>query len=179
MAERKRDTQERSGESAESRRRSRSLGRRLATGLVVCGLLYLIGVGLLSVIPQVFWPEAAEVDPSISCADGLRDLRAELLAWSGERVASGGQASTSGLDRYFERWDLRHRGLEARCDASGESDAWVRLGRMRERLQGTLERFDDEEGALARSLDDLLASPSSPRRVALGSAPATSRSHTP
>ncbi len=152
MAERKRDTQERSGESAESRRRSRSLGRRLATGLVVCGLLYLIGVGLLSVIPQVFWPEAAEVDPSISCADGLRDLRAELLAFAGEHVARGGSDDRETVRNFLGPWDLRHRGLEERCEGD-ERDAWVRLGQMRERLQGTLYRFDAEEGALARAVD--------------------------
>lgn len=154
MAERKRDTEGREG--VESRRRSRSLGRRLATILVVCGLVYLIGVGFVSVIPQVFWPEAAEVDPSISCADGLRDLRAELLGWAGEHVASGGAEDPGPARARLSRWDLRHRGLETRCAAAGEEDAWVLLARMRERLQGTLERFDDEEGALARHVDSTL-----------------------
>lgn len=157
MAEQKRDTQKRPSESAESRRRSRSLGRRIATGLVVCGLVYLIGVGFVSVIPQVFWPEGADIDPAIGCADGLRDLRGELLAFAGEHVAAGGSDQPSRVRGYLQRWDLRHRGLEARCQSADESDAWVRLGRMRERLQGTLERFDEEEGALARHVDSTLA----------------------
>lgn len=144
-------------ESAESRRRSRSLGRRLAIGLVASLLLYLIGVGLVSVIPQVFWPEAAEIDASVRCADGLRDLRAELLAFAGEHVAAGGSERPGRVRDYLARWDLRHRGLEARCTGAGEDEAWVALGRMRERLQGTLERFDENEGALARSVDSTLA----------------------
>lgn len=144
-------------ESAESRRRSRSLGRRIAIGLVASSLAYLIGVGLISVVPQVFWPEAAEVDASVRCVDGLRELRRELLAFAGEHVAAGGSEQPRRVRDFLARWDLRHRGLEARCTSEAESDAWVALARMRERLQGTLERFDQNEGALARSVDSTLA----------------------
>lgn len=137
----------------ESRARSPAgLGRRIATAVVVCGLAYLIIVGVASVVPQVFWPEKAVVDPSVTCADGLRDLRAELLAFAGEHVARGGSDDGRTVRNFLGPWDLRHRGLEERC-AGDERDTWVLLGRMRERLQGTLERFDAEEGALARAVD--------------------------
>lgn len=120
------------------------------------GLVYIVGVGFASVIPQVFWPRAAEVDPAITCAEGLRGLRGELLTRAGEHVAQGGAEDRHALAPYLREWDLRHRGLEARCDGPGR-DAWVRLAQMRERLSATLERFDSEEGALARQVDSTLA----------------------
>jgi len=127
------------------------LGRRIATAVVVCALGYLVIVGVASVVPQVFWPARAEIDPSIGCAEGLSDLRSELLTFAGEHVARGGSARNGALEDFLGPWDLRHRGLEERC-AGEQRDAWVLLGRMRERLQGTLERFDAEEGALARAI---------------------------
>jgi hypothetical protein len=139
--------------SSESRARSQAgLGRRIATTVVVCGLAYLILVGIGSVVPQVFWPAKATIDPAITCDEGLRDLRAELLAFAGEHVARGGSADRDAVRNFLGPWDLRHRGLEARCEGD-ERDAWVLLGQMRERLQGTLYRFDAEEGALARAVD--------------------------
>jgi hypothetical protein len=138
---------------SESRARAQAgLGRRIATTVVVCGLAYLIIVGVASVVPQVFWPPKAAIDPAITCADGLRDLRAELLAFAGEHVTRGGSEDHETVRNFLGPWDLRHRGLEARCEGD-ERDAWVLLGRMRERLQGTLGRFDAEEGALARAVD--------------------------
>lgn len=128
----------------------------IATVVVVAGLVYIIGVGFISVIPQVFWPEAADTDPAISCAEGLRGLRGELLARAGDHVREGGAEQPRSLRPFLNDWDLRHRGLERRCQGAGH-DAWVRLGQMRGRLQATLERFDGEEGALARQLESTLA----------------------
>ncbi len=157
MAERKSETARSDDESrgAEPHRRSRSLGRRIATVLVVCGLAYLVGVGLISVIPQVFWPEAAELPTSLSCADGVRELRDELLSFASDHVARAGSDDSREMRPFFERWDLRHRALEARCEGE-EADAWVQLGQTRERLEATLQRFDAEEGALARQVDHTL-----------------------
>lgn len=152
---------EASGESPRSRRSrargagSRRLGRRIAGGAVIVFLVYLIGVGVISVVPQVFWPEMAELDPAIGCEDGVRDLRTELLTFAGERVASAG-GDPAALEAYFDRWDLRHRALEPRCQGDGHH-AWTLLGRMRGRLESRLERFDAEEGALAREVDSTLA----------------------
>ncbi|GAB5541874.1 MAG: hypothetical protein RLO52_32560 [Sandaracinaceae bacterium] len=136
-------------------RRSRSLGRGIATSIVVAGLVYLCGVGFYSVIPQVFWPERGEAPEGLSCRDGLTDLRGELLSRAGDRVASGGGGAES-LTRWLDDWDRRHLALEARCDGE-RHDAWQVLGRLRQRLQGTLERFDAEEGGFARDMDSRLA----------------------
>jgi len=136
-------------------RRSRSLGRGIATAVVVAGLVYLCFVGFYSVIPQVFWPERGEAPDGVSCAAGLTDLRGELLARAGDRVASGGGDQAS-LTTWLDGWDRRHLALEARCDGE-RHDAWQVLGRLRQRLQGTLERFDAEEGGFARDMDSRLA----------------------
>ena len=160
MAEPESDTARPPREEASrpTRGRSRRLGRRLALAGVVAPLAYLIVVGLASVVPQVFWPPRGDVDPSISCADGLRSLRGELLSRAGERVAAGGGTDGEALRRWLRRWDLSHRALEARCTGP-ERRAWRLLGQLRQRLQGTLERFDAEEGELARALDHSLARP--------------------
>lgn len=156
MAERKSDDSPNPESTGDRRSRSQAgLGRRIATIVVSSALVYIVTVGVISVVPQAFWPEAATLDPSITCAEGLRDLRAELLAFAGEHVASGGSERGEVVDRFLRPWDLRHRGLEGRC--TGEAHhTWELLGRMRQRLESTLARFDAEEGALARAVDQTL-----------------------
>lgn len=146
--------------SRDGRGRSRSIGRAIATSLVVALLAYLIGVGFYSVVPTLFWPETIEVAEDVSCADGLADLRAELFARAGDRVASGG-GERDALRSWLRGWDRRHLAFEARCE--DQHDAWQLLGRLRQRVQGTLERFDAHERELARDLDRTLAQ-GSPRR---------------
>lgn len=154
MAERKSDDSPNPESAGDRRNRSQAgLGRRIATVVVGSALVYIVTVGVISVVPQVFWPETATLDPSITCAEGLRDLRAELLTFAGEHVANGGsERDDEVVDRFLRPWDLRHRGLEARCTGE-ERNTWELLGRMRQRLESTLARFDAEEGALARAVD--------------------------
>lgn len=164
MAERKSETarpEADEGSAAGSRQkgaprgRALALGRGIASVVVLGGLLYLCGVGLYSVIPQVFWPEAGTVDESVSCVAGLTDLRGELFAGAGDRVANAGGDRAS-LESWLHGWDRRHLALEARC-AGEEHDAWELLGRTRQRLEGTLTRFDATEGVLAREMDHTLS----------------------
>ncbi|HJL15713.1 MAG TPA: hypothetical protein RMH99_08660 [Sandaracinaceae bacterium LLY-WYZ-13_1] len=156
MAERDSDTARSSEESpGKDRGRSRIIGRGIATALVVALLGYLIVVGFTSVVPQVFWPEGAAMPASVSCTEGLRDLRGELLGRAGDRVASGG-GDHEALRAWLAGWDRRHLGLEDRCEGEAHG-AWEQLGRLRQRLQATLERFDADEGQLARDLNHTLA----------------------
>ena len=137
-------------EAPNSQRSSgRSLGRKIAIGIVVSSIGYLIGVGLVSVIPQVFYPENADVPSEVSCAEGVRDLRADLLTHAAERVGAG-EADPVALRSWFTAWDARYYAIESRCDGT-DLERWTLVGRLRHRLQGTLERFDSAEGELARA----------------------------
>ncbi len=156
MAQSKSDTTDPPSAGRSPRGRSRSVGRAIATGIVVLGLVYIVGVGFISVIPQVFWPEAAPLEPGVSCTDGLRALKGELLDRAAARVGRTDTEEPSDLRPYLEAWDRRHAALEPRCGGEGER-AWVQLAQMRGRLQATLERFDAEEGALARDVESTLA----------------------
>lgn len=131
------------------------LGRRIASFIALGGVVYLIAVGIVSVLPQVFSPERAELDPSLTCAQGLRDLRGEMLARMGDHVSSGGSEDDAWLRPWIEGWDRRYRGLEGRCEGE-DREAWLLVGRMRERVAASLVRFDEEEGALARAADEHL-----------------------
>lgn len=140
--------------SRDGREGSRSVGRAIATTLVVALLAYLVGVGFYSVVPALFWPETDDVAGDPTCVEGLGDLRAELFARAGERVASGG-GDRDALRSWLQGWDRRHLALEARCE--DRHDSWRLLGRLRQRVQGTLDRFDAHERELARDLDHTLA----------------------
>lgn len=146
------------GKSEKSGRRDpyARVARRIASLIVISGIVYLIGVGIVSVVPQVFWPEKGHVPAGVTCAAGLRELRAEMLARAGEHVASGGSDDARWMRPWLTRWDLRHRALEDRCTGD-DREAWVLVARMRERMEGSLERFDEEEGELARQVDRALA----------------------
>ena len=158
MAERTRSEDD-EGRGSAKKNRSRRLGRGIANTVVVAGLAYLTLSGLTSVIPQIFWPERAELDASVTCEGGLRDLRSELLARAGERVAAGGGARHD-LSPWLLDWDRRHLALEARC--SGElARSWNLLGRLRERLESDLVRYDAGEGELDRALTHALSAAAS------------------
>ncbi len=130
----------------------RRTGRAIATTVIAGGILYLIGVGFYSVIPQIFFPPHAELPAGVTCAGGVDDLRDELMSFAGERVETGGDADPAALRRWLRDWDGRYHALEARCDAH-ERPRWSLLGRLRRRLQGTLERYGREEGELARAIE--------------------------
>jgi hypothetical protein len=138
------------------------IGRRFATLLYWALALYIVAVGVFSIVPQVFWPHTRALAESVTCVDGLTDLRGELLANAGQRVEQGG-ARPEALRTWLIDWDARHAALEARCGGQGH-DAWVLLGRLRQRLESTLVRFDEEEGSLARDVDSALRGLSTTRR---------------
>ena len=137
------------------RGKSRSLGRRLAIGITVAALGYLCLSGLVSVVPMLFWPERPALDPSVTCDAGLAELRTELFEHAGEHVRAGhsvaGDADDT-LTPFLNDWDRRHLALEERC--SGD-DRWSLLARVRQRLEGTLERFDDNEAELDLDIERL------------------------
>lgn len=91
---------------------SATLGRRVAVGVYVLVATWVIGAGLRSVIPQVFWPEAGVRQVREPCAPALGLLADEL-----ERIAT---VRDEGARRERWRdWDRRWLSLHETC--SGEA----------------------------------------------------------
>ncbi len=136
-------------------RRAGRLGRRVALILWAVGMLYMVVVGFVTVIPQVFFEEPEGVDAQAEfaagdCGDTAERLTGMLLERGGEHVAEARPAGT--LGPFFRRWDARYFAYLRHC---GESETSAELARLRYRLELTLRRFDREEGAIVRKLDEL------------------------
>jgi hypothetical protein len=119
-------------------------------------MIYASTAGLISILPQVFWPDhsswAAGAVPE-HCATGLRQLKAELLTRASDRVAMAGHPDAASLDRWLRGWDDRYIALEKHCEAGPEGRAHATLGRLRHHTGTFLRKFDREEGRIARQLN--------------------------
>jgi hypothetical protein len=119
--------------------------------------VWLITVGLASIIPQIFWP-SGEAAAQGSCAPSLRGLSEELLRQTSQSMAA---AASHGDREKLEAWlaDWDHRLLLARptCNHQ-EQPAWAELLRLRHGMHALIERFDRDEAPRIRKLDALLSS---------------------
>lgn len=128
------------------------LGRRLAIGIYSIALTYLVIVGLVSVIPQVFWPESDE-SFDLECADGLQLLRHEV---DEVRLAylETNETDPTDLASALESWDLRLNALAKRC----EGDQVHLLNHYRHRVELGLQRYMREDAPLANRVTEALGS---------------------
>ncbi|MGE0787007.1 MAG: hypothetical protein AB7S26_15140 [Sandaracinaceae bacterium] len=148
---------EASGDPAPAQPKRQGRRYRAIVGVLIGAVIvYLLGVGLASVVPELFWPRAAALSPDVQCEPALRELRTSLLEYAADRTRAAAGTEES-MEPFFDGWDDRFMGLESRCE--DEHDAWDLLGRLRQRTQGSLERQAREEGELARALDDALGGP--------------------
>jgi len=119
--------------------------------------LWIVTVGLASIIPEIFWPGGhAQKSDSGSCAEALRSLEGELMARSSEsvaRVASAGERDE--LATWLEAWDRRLQGEMASCSEK-ERRAAAELSRLRFGMSGLIQRFDREQTPHIRKIDALL-----------------------
>lgn len=140
-------------------RRSGRWGRRVASIIVWIAMIYAAVAGMVSVVPQVFWPQppawAVKAAPA-SCAEGLRELEGELMSRAAERVATGSPSGARPLRLWLSGWDDRFLALKPHCTTEAETHAYQDLNRLRHHMETSLLRFDREEGHLIRSLDDQL-----------------------
>lgn len=118
-------------------------------------MTFMVVVGFVTIIPQVFLEEPEGVDAQAAFAEGdcgetAETLTAMLLERAGEHVAEVRPAGT--LGPFFRRWDARYFAYLRHC---GESETSAELAKLRYRLELTLRRFDREEGAIVRELDEL------------------------
>jgi hypothetical protein len=91
------------------------LGRRIGIALFWSFLVYVIGMSAASIIPALYFPDAAPRPPAPAtdvCARELGSLERDLTA----RVASTlQQAHTEGLERFLNHWDGRALELAGGC----------------------------------------------------------------
>lgn len=114
-------------------------------------------VGLASIIPQIFRPEAVAQGDG-DCGSALQTLENELLAHVGETLQEVPLVATRDeVEPWLSDWDQRHAGLRSQCKASLQP-AWVELGRLRHGLTGMLERFDREQLPRIRTIERALGS---------------------
>jgi hypothetical protein len=143
------------------RGRGRHTGRLVATGIVWLMIAYAVGIGLISVIPQVFWPTpsaAAEPVLSGSCDEALLTLERTLLERVSARFQPGREPPTEPDAVWLERWDGHYTALRSRC-AHDDDHPYELLGRLRHRIGILLRRFEREQAPLIRRIERSLAPP--------------------
>ncbi len=128
------------------------LGRRLVIGIYAIALSYLVVVGFVSVVPQVFWPESDDTFDA-DCAEGLRVLHGELDQVRLEYLSSN-VSDVAALREVFESWDFRLNALRKRCD----EDKVSLLDKYRHRVELNLQRYMREDAPLAKRVADTLGS---------------------
>jgi hypothetical protein len=133
-------------------RRAGRIGRRVAIGIYLVGISYMVVVGMHSVVRQVFWPElpaSAQAPAELDCEGELEALRVDLLKRAADHVESGGEGP---LGPWLEAWDQRALLVSARCD----HPAMHPLESLRYRIETTLRRFDREEARLSDRVHRLI-----------------------
>lgn len=135
-------------------RPKRTLGRKIALAVYWALAVFLVAVGYLSVVPQVFWPKypasAARAMPE-DCHQGVRLLRDELSARSADFARRGGIDGEDAIDRWLRSWDDRHHAMSPRCRGA-EREAWREAARLRHRIDATLRRNHRDHAALTAAL---------------------------
>lgn len=141
------------GDQARPRRRERSVGRLAGLAVFWIGTLYLMAVGFWSLTPPIFFPTSDAPAPA-SCVDALRTLKAELSARHAARAA-GGAASAADTRRWLDDWDARYVAAGPACEGAGATPH-ADLGRLRVRVETSIERIEREQYPLTRRIDHAL-----------------------
>jgi hypothetical protein len=117
---------------------------------------WIITVGLSSIIPQIFHPEASHAAGTGSCAAQLRGLTGELLTRTSAAIARAPQkGERETLTEWLARWDDRLLAAKPDC-TKHELPAWDELSRLRHGMRGLVDRFDHEQAPRVRKLDALV-----------------------
>ncbi len=143
-----------------SEAKQHSVGWYVGAGVFWLLSAWLITVGLSSIIPQIFHPEAshaAHAGPTAgSCAHALRTLEGELLARTSQAIAHAprpGERET--LTDWLAKWDARLLAEKPNCNQP-ELTAWDELSRLRHGMRGLVDRFDREQAPRVKKLDALV-----------------------
>ena len=121
------------------------IGRRVATALYWVLTIYVIGAGVFSAVPQIFWPAEAygvAAAEAPDCPAEIASLRSDLLDGAASRTREPGEEP---VRPFLEPWDERYRALEASC---GAAPAYALLARLRYRVEEHLLRYEAEVAPL-------------------------------
>lgn len=132
-------------------------------GLYALLVLYAIGSGLFSVVPQIFWPAEAHGvparEPSEGCPAALAALEAELrsqAAHAAQHLDGRSAASRAWLDT----WDERYRALGPAC---GRLRSYPLLARVRYAVEDSVLRSIAETAESAAETRRAIESERDPR----------------
>jgi hypothetical protein len=118
--------------------------------------LWLVVVGLSSIIPQIFWPSGNAAAEG-SCESALRGLERELLGRTSQSMAEApAPRGRDDLEKWLRDWDHRLSLTRPTCN-QGEQPAWAELLRLRHGMRALVERFDRDEAPRIRKLEALLS----------------------
>ena len=120
------------------------LGKRVTVALYFALVVHVVGVGFVSVVPQVFWPERS-ASPSDLRAEGPAGCRVALVALQAELMEQTARDTAAEAPRaphaWLEGWDARYRSLASPC---GDVAGYSLLARLRYAVEEHLSRFEAE-----------------------------------
>ena len=148
------------------------LVRRIFGALYVVLAFWVIGSGIVSVVPQIFWPGRAHGDagpPAEGCAAAIDALQTDLLDRTGDAARDLDGRSRSGIDgpaeaeidptqidtgAWLDTWDGRYRALEVPC---GHHRSYSLLARVRygveEHILRTITETAESAAETRRAID--------------------------
>lgn len=140
------------------------LVRRIFGALYVVLAFWVIGSGIVSVVPQIFWPGRAHGDagpPAEGCAAAIDALQTELLDRTGDAARdldgrSPTETDPAEIDRgaWLDTWDGRYRALEVPC---GHHRSYSLLARVRygveEHILRTITETAESAAETRRAID--------------------------
>lgn len=119
------------------------IGRRIMSGVYALLVVYVIGSGIVSVVPQIFWPAEAHgvspAEPAEGCPAALLALEAELREHAADaaRDLDGRSSSPEASRAWLDTWDGRYRALEPSC---GRLRSYPLLARVRYAVEDSVLR---------------------------------------
>ena len=130
-------------------------GRRLGLTVYYLLLVYVIGAGAISIIPQIFFPSPTlspqKAAAEIHCAQEIRSLKSELLEKTNDFV------NDDRIDRqrqWFVRWDKRFHMLGKGCGKLEPTR--IELKKLRDDMESMMQRFYRKKTPLINKIDRAL-----------------------
>jgi hypothetical protein len=130
------------------------LGRRIGIAFVWVSLCFVIFTSSLSIIPALFWPDAAPRPPAVptqACAKRIAQLDRELREDAAARLRGEPRVK---LGVWLSEWDRRYIVLSGGCGPL--EGARKDLYKLRNGLEALLQRYENGAGKTQRRIENAL-----------------------